>query len=103
MTASDYFNPVPLFILFREVRRSDSLNLGTILLPQNHLHVSPPQAIEASIVVSVLLTFVNRMNIPGLKAQSENQALIKLHVTSLISYSHHLTSPLSSHPQFGGG
>ena len=45
MGASDYFNPIPLFILFRE-------------------------AIEASIVVSVLLTFVNRSN-PGLKSQSE--------------------------------
>lgn len=46
MSASDYFNPIPLFILFRE-------------------------AIEASIVVSVLLTFVARSSVPGLKAQSE--------------------------------
>jgi hypothetical protein len=42
-SASTYFNPVPLFILFRE-------------------------AIEASIVVSVLLTFVIRSN-PALKGQ----------------------------------
>ncbi|GAX73688.1 hypothetical protein CEUSTIGMA_g1139.t1 [Chlamydomonas eustigma] len=42
-SASTYFNPVPLFILFRE-------------------------AIEASIVVSILLTFVNRSN-PALKGQ----------------------------------
>ena len=46
MSASEYFNPIPLFILFRE-------------------------AIEASIVVSVLLTFVARSSVPGLKAQSE--------------------------------
>ncbi len=45
-SASTYFNPIPLFILFRE-------------------------AIEASIVVSVLLTFVNRSGNPALKKQSK--------------------------------
>jgi len=49
MGTSDYFNPIPLFILFRE-------------------------AIEASIVVSVLLTFVSRSN-PNLKSQSERACI----------------------------
>lgn len=46
MVETKYFNPIPLFILFRE-------------------------AIEASIVVSVLLTFINKINMPQLKRQGE--------------------------------
>jgi high-affinity Fe2+/Pb2+ permease len=46
MVETKYFNPIPLFILFRE-------------------------AIEASIVVSVLLTFINKINLPQLKKQGD--------------------------------
>lgn len=45
MSSNQYFNPIPLFILFRE-------------------------AIEASIVVAVLLTFLSRAS-PSLKKHGE--------------------------------
>lgn len=44
--SDDYWNTIPLFILFRE-------------------------SIEASIIVTVLISFVRRMNAPQLEKQGE--------------------------------